>query len=102
MLPVSPSGALWANLISAVFEACDLAAERHVADGCEVPLRGRQVALEGEANFERVPGAPWHGGGRGAPRAMGRGGGAVRGTLRRWEGVIRITPRGGIRHNAIP
>jgi hypothetical protein len=40
------------NLISAVFEACDLAAEAHVAEGYEVLLLGKGKALEGEANFE--------------------------------------------------
>jgi hypothetical protein len=40
------------NLITAVFEAVDLAAEGHIADGYQVLLLGKQRALEGEANFE--------------------------------------------------
>ena len=43
-----------ANLLTAVFEAVDLAVEGHAADGYQVLLLGRQKALEGEANFE-----PW-------------------------------------------
>ena len=42
------------NLLTAVFEAVDLAAEGHLADGYPVLLLGKQKALEGEANFE-----PW-------------------------------------------
>ena len=42
------------NLISAVFEVVDLAAEGHIADGYQVLLAAKQRALEGEANFE-----PW-------------------------------------------
>jgi hypothetical protein len=42
------------NLISAVFEACDLAADGRVPDGYQVLLLGKQKALDGEANFE-----PW-------------------------------------------
>jgi len=42
------------NLLTAVFEAVDLAAEGHVADGYQAFLFGKQRALEGEANFE-----PW-------------------------------------------
>jgi hypothetical protein len=52
MPPASPSGALWANLITAVFEALDLAAEGHVADGYQVLLIGEQRALEGEAKIK--------------------------------------------------
>jgi hypothetical protein len=40
------------NLLTAVFEAVDLAAEGHVADRFEVLLLGKAKALEGEANFE--------------------------------------------------
>jgi hypothetical protein len=42
------------NLVNAVFEALDLAADGLVADGYRVLLIGRQRALEGEQNFE-----PW-------------------------------------------
>jgi hypothetical protein len=42
------------NLINAVFEALDLAADGRVPDGYQVLLLGQQKALEGEANFE-----PW-------------------------------------------
>jgi len=40
------------DLITAVFEAVDLAAEGRVADGYQVLLLAKQKALEGEANFE--------------------------------------------------
>src|SRR5215471_16496542 len=40
------------NLLTAVFEATDLAAEGRIADGYEALLLGRSKALEGEANFE--------------------------------------------------
>jgi hypothetical protein len=40
------------NLVNAVFEALDLAADGRVADGYQVLLLGKQKALEGEANFE--------------------------------------------------
>jgi hypothetical protein len=39
------------NLLTAVFEAVDLAAEGRIADGYEVLLLRRQKALEDEANF---------------------------------------------------
>jgi hypothetical protein len=42
------------NLVNAVFEALDLAADGRVADGYQVLLLGKQKALEGEAIFE-----PW-------------------------------------------
>jgi hypothetical protein len=42
------------NLVNAVFEALDLAAEGQVADGHQVLLLGKQKALDGEASFE-----PW-------------------------------------------
>jgi hypothetical protein len=42
------------NLIPAVLEACDLAAEGDTADGYQVLLLGKQKALEGEGTFE-----PW-------------------------------------------
>jgi len=42
------------NLIPAVLEAVDLAAEGHVADRYQVLLIGKQRALEGEQNFQ-----PW-------------------------------------------
>src|SRR4051794_36192265 len=44
------------NLLTAVFQAVDLAAQGHVADGFEVLLIAKQRALEGEQNFE-----PWAG-----------------------------------------
>jgi hypothetical protein len=40
------------NLLTAVFEAVDLAAEARAAEGFEVLLLGKAKALEGEANFE--------------------------------------------------
>ena len=49
------------NLLTAVFEAVDLAAEGHVAGGYQVLLLGNQRALEGEGNFE-----PWAEGWKGA------------------------------------
>ena len=59
------------NLLTAVFEAVDLAAEGHVADGYQVLLLGRQKALEGEANFEptaEAVEAAWDGAIRGCAR----------------------------------
>src|SRR3954453_15621252 len=43
------------NLVDAVFEAVDLAGQSEIAERYRVRLRGRQTALEGEQNFERVP-----------------------------------------------
>jgi hypothetical protein len=43
---------------SAVFEACDLAAEGCVADGYQVLLIGKLRALEGEQNFEPCGDSP--------------------------------------------
>jgi hypothetical protein len=40
------------NLVNAVFEALDLAADGRVADGYQVLLLGKQKALEGEGIFE--------------------------------------------------
>jgi hypothetical protein len=40
------------NLLTAVFEAVDLAAEGLITEGYEVLLIGKAKALEGEANFE--------------------------------------------------
>jgi len=37
--------------VDAVFEAVDLAADGHVADGYQALLTAKQQALEGEANF---------------------------------------------------
>ena len=43
------------KLVAAVFQALDLAAQGEVAEGYQALLMGRQRALEGEANLERVP-----------------------------------------------
>jgi hypothetical protein len=40
------------NLLTAVFEAVDLASEGLIAEGSEALLIGKARALEGEANFE--------------------------------------------------
>ena len=45
------------NLLTAVFEAVDLAAEGRPADGYEMLLLGKAKALEGAANFEPMAGA---------------------------------------------
>jgi len=50
MLPRADIG----NVLTAGFEAVDLAAEGQVADGYQVLLLGKQRALEGEASLE-----PW-------------------------------------------
>jgi hypothetical protein len=40
------------NLLTAVFESVDLAAEELIAEGYEVLLIGKRRTPEGEANFE--------------------------------------------------
>ena len=42
------------NLLNAVFESLDLAADDHVAEGYQALLLGKQKALEGKVNVE-----PW-------------------------------------------
>jgi hypothetical protein len=41
------------NLLTAVFEPVELAAEGRITEGFVVLLLGKAKALEGEANFER-------------------------------------------------
>jgi hypothetical protein len=64
------------NLLTAVFEAVDLAAEGRVADGFEVLLLGNAKALEGEQNFEPTAEAveeAWDGASRRYARRWGVG-----------------------------
>jgi hypothetical protein len=61
------------NLLTAVFEAVDLAGQGEIAEGYRVLLRGRQTALEGEQNFE-----PW------AEEIEGRWDDAIRRYARRY------------------
>jgi len=72
------------NLLTAVFEAVDLAAEDRITEGFEVLLLGKAKALEGEANFEpfaEAVGAAWDGAIRRYARRYGVGRASLRSYL---------------------